>query len=166
MSSLLHPLPLPASTENCRNEMTTTRKKGKTAKSGPNVMVGPKQVPVAKSNKPMKPKQPSQPKDLVAPFNPNSHPSRSPISRQPSAKRMCGTHLKAPHIRPISHLWDSSLAGCAQNHHVICSRIWQHGLGGRYGPNFCGWPAGITMVTATGSRNWIISSDMGLICAC
>lgn len=60
--------------------MTTTRKKGKTAKSGPNVMVGPKQVPVAKSNKPMKPKQPSQPKDLVAPFNPNSHPSRSPLT--------------------------------------------------------------------------------------
>ena len=56
--------------------VTTTSKKGKTAKSVPRVMIGPKQAPVTKLNKPMKPGKPSQPKSkkLVIPSQPNQSP--------------------------------------------------------------------------------------------
>ena len=50
-----NPAPGPATERPTRNEVTTTIAKGKTAKSAPNVTVGPKQAPVIKSNKPAKP---------------------------------------------------------------------------------------------------------------
>ena len=71
-----NPAPGPASESAVRTEVTTTRMKGKTAKSAPKVTVGPKQALVPKSNKCAKPRQPSQPnaKELVAPTQHNQSP--------------------------------------------------------------------------------------------
>jgi len=56
--------------------VTTTRTKGKTAKSAPKVTVGPKQEALPKSNKSVKPRLPSQPspKKMVAPTQTNQSP--------------------------------------------------------------------------------------------
>ena len=69
------PTPTPERvTENPWKEVAATRKKSKTSKSAPKVTVGPKQAPVAKSNKSAKHKQPSQSNELVAPIQPNHSP--------------------------------------------------------------------------------------------
>jgi predicted nucleic acid-binding Zn-ribbon protein len=69
--------PVSVTDNETRDEVTTTRKKGKTAKSAPKVTVGPKQAPVAKPVKPAKHRQTSQPTptELVAP----SQPAQSPL---------------------------------------------------------------------------------------
>ena len=103
------PTPTPGRvTENPpRNEVTTTRKTGKTAKSAPKVTVGPKQALVAKSNKPAKSKQPSQLKELVSPSDPTSHPlGKSPIF----STTFCYTHVWSS-LSGSSHPSHPSLLG-------------------------------------------------------
>jgi hypothetical protein len=71
-----HPTPDPVTETPTRKEVTTTSKKGKTAKSAPRVTVGPKQATVTKSNKPAKPGKTSQPKSkkLLVPTQHNQSP--------------------------------------------------------------------------------------------
>jgi hypothetical protein len=68
--------PCPVTPSPTRNELETTGKKGKTAKSTPKVKVGPKQAPANEVTKPAKPKQPSQttPMNPVAPTQTNHSP--------------------------------------------------------------------------------------------
>jgi hypothetical protein len=48
-------------------------------------------------------------------------------------------------------------AGCLEDRHSFCGRIWQHALG-RRGVNPCASPAGMRMKCAAGSSNWSIFS--------
>ena len=69
------PTPCPVTENPAWNTVTTTAKKGKTAKSAPKVKVGPKQAPVTKSNTSAKPKEASQPKKPVV----TTQPTQSPL---------------------------------------------------------------------------------------
>jgi hypothetical protein len=60
-----NPTPIPVTATHTREEVTATRKKGRTAKSAPKVTVGPKQAPVAKPPKPAKRNLSSQPTPMV-----------------------------------------------------------------------------------------------------
>lgn len=75
LPAIPHPTPNPVSETPTWKEVTTTNKKGKTAKSVPRVMIGPKQIPATKLNKPVKPGKPSQPKSkkLVVSSQPVTH---------------------------------------------------------------------------------------------
>ena len=59
------PAPSPVTESLVRNTVTTTVKKGKTAKSAPKVKVGPKQAPMTKLNSSTKTKEASEPKKPV-----------------------------------------------------------------------------------------------------
>jgi len=71
-----NPTSIPVTLSTTRNEVATTRKKGKTAKSMLKFKVGPKQALATKANKSAEPRQPSQttPKELLVPTRPNQSP--------------------------------------------------------------------------------------------
>jgi len=71
-----NPAPGPVTESLTRNEVTTTRAKGKTVNTAPKVRVGSNQAPMTKSNKTAKPRQPSQPKskELLNSIQPNQSP--------------------------------------------------------------------------------------------
>jgi hypothetical protein len=74
-----NPTPISVTVPQTRDEVTATRKKGRTAKSAPIVTVGPKQAPVTQPAKPAKHRQSSQPTPMVLVAPSQTTSTQSPL---------------------------------------------------------------------------------------